>query len=261
MRIHRLFATAIVLVACAAPAHAALKTRTIEYQQGETTLQGYLAWDDGAKSKRPGVLVVHEWWGHNEHARHQAERLAKAGYVAFALDMYGKGKVTEHPKDAEAFMTEATKDHEVVTARFNAALEQLKQQPGVDPQRIAAIGYCFGGAIVLGMARSGADLDAVASFHGALATEHPAEPGKVKARLLVMTGDSDPFVPESQVVAFESVMKAAGARYEVIRYPGAKHGFTNPEAAKYGMDALQYDRAADQKSWAAMLKMFKTVLK
>lgn len=252
---------AAIVLALATAASAEVKTREVEYTQGETTLQGYVAWNDAAKGKRPGVLVVHEWWGHNQHTRRQAERLAEAGYVAFALDMFGKGKVTTHPADAQAFTAEATKDPAVVAARFDAALAQLKQDPHVDPERIGAIGYCFGGAVVLGMARAGADLDAVATFHGALANQNPAEKGKVGARILVMTGTADPFVPEEQVAALEAEMKAAGARCEVIRYPGVKHSFTNPDAATYGMDALAYNADADRKSWAAMLKMFKKALK
>lgn len=259
----RFFASLVAAapLALTVTAHAEVKTREVEYQQGETTLQGYLAWDDAAKGKRPGILVVHEWWGHNQHARRQAERLAKAGYVGFALDMYGKGKLTTHPEDAQAFMTEATKDPAVVAARFEAACQQLAADSHVDPERIAAIGYCFGGSVVLNMARSGADLDAVASFHGALATEHPAEKGKVRARVLVMTGDADPFVPAEQVTALENEMKAAGASYEVIRYPGVKHSFTNPDAGSYGMEQLAFNADADKKSWAAMLKTFKKAFK
>jgi dienelactone hydrolase len=253
------FVLAVALALHATVSFAEVKTRTIQYKQGDTALQGYLAWDDAAKGKVPGVLVVHEWWGNNEHARHQAERLAEAGYVGFALDMYGKGKVTEHPADAQAFAAEATKNPEVEKARFDAALAILKKDPHVDAKRIAAIGYCFGGGVVLDMARAGEDLDAVVTFHGILATKHPAEKGKVHARILVNTGEADPFVPADQVTAFENEMKAADVSYEVIRYPGAKHGFTNPKAASYGMDALAYDADADQKSWAAMLKLFREV--
>src|SRR5882672_10722509 len=223
----RVFAIAAALLALTSGVSAAVRTRDVEYRQGETRLQGFFAWDDAAKGRRPGVLVVHEWWGHNEHARNQAKRLAAAGYVGFALDMYGKGKVATHPKDAEAFMTEATKDASVVTARFNAALEQLKKSPHVDPKKIAAIGYCFGGAVVLGQARAGQDLAAVASFHGLLATQTPAEPGKVRARILVQTGEDDPMIPPAQVETFKNEMMAAGAKFDVITYPGARHSFTN----------------------------------
>jgi len=236
-----------------------VKTREVEYRQGETVLQGFVAWDDAARGRRPGVLVVHEWWGLNEHARNQARRLAEAGYVGFALDMYGKGKVTTHPQDAQAFVAEVTKDPAVLAARFNAALEQLKQDPLVDSTRIAAIGYCFGGAVVLGMARAGADLAAVVTFHGSLATMHPAQQGKVKARVLVLAGAADPFVPPEQVDAFKREMQAAGAHFEVVTYPGAKHGFTNPDAATYGMAQLAYDPDADRQSWEAMLKLFREV--
>ncbi len=261
MKTRRAGTMALAMLAVATAAFAEVKTREIEYTQGETVLQGYLAWDDALPGKRPGVLVVHEWWGHNAHARRQTERLAQSGYVAFALDMYGKGKVTTHPADAQAFAAEATKDPAVVTARFEAARAQLTQDPHVDPERIAAIGYCFGGAIVLGQARAGADLDAVATFHGALAAAHPAEKGKVRARILVMTGAADPLVPPDQVAAFEKEMKSAGARFRVVRYPGAKHSFTNPDAGQAGMEALAYNAEADQKSWAALLELLKKALK
>src|SRR5437588_7748582 len=251
-------ATAVVLLSLSIRS-ATVKTRELEYRQGDIVLQGFVAWDDAARGRRPGVLVVHEWWGHNEHARNQARRLAEAGYVGFALDMYGKGKVTSHPQEAQAFVSEATKDPAVLAARFNAALKQLKRDPHVDATRIAAVGYCFGGAVVLGIARAGADLAAVVTFHGALATTSPAQPGKVKARILVLTGGADPFVPPEQVEAFKREMQAAGARFEVTTYPGAKHGFTNPDAAKYGMPQLAYDAAADRESWAAMLKLFQEV--
>src|SRR2546421_10125826 len=174
------FAMTAVLLTLSAGS-ATVKTREIEYRQGDTVLQGFIAWDDAARGKRPGVLVVHEWWGHNEHARNQARRLAEAGYVGFALDMYGKGKVTTHPQDAQAFVSEATKDPAVLAARFNAALEQLKRDPHVDTTRIAAIGDCFGGAGGLGKARAGAELPPVVTFHGALATTSPPQAGKVKA--------------------------------------------------------------------------------
>lgn len=248
------------LLALASSAFAAIQTREVEYRQGETVLQGYLAWDDAAKGPRPGVIVVHEWWGHNAHARRAAERLAQAGYVAFALDMYGKGKLAEHPEQAQAFVAEAMKDEAEIPSRFNKALEVLKADEHVDGSRIGAIGYCFGGAVALGMARSGANLKAVGTFHGALATQHPAEPGKVKAKLLVQTGDADPFIPADAVAAFEKEMKDAGASCRVVHYPGVKHGFTNPDAGKAGMPQLEYNAAADKKSWAELLRFFKKEL-
>ena len=243
-----------------APNAARIQTKEVEYRQGGTVFEGFIAWDDAATGKRPGVLVVHEWWGLNDHARNQARRLAEAGYVGFAIDMYGAGRVTTHPQEAQAFATEAAKDPAVAAARFNAALEELKRDPHVDPARIAAIGYCFGGGVVLGMARSGADLAAVVTFHGSLETRSPAQPGTVKARVLVLAGAADPFVPPEQVEAFRKEMQAAGARFEIVTYPGAKHGFTNPDAGTYGMPQLAYDADADRQSWAAMLQVFREVL-
>ncbi len=251
---------AFAACALAAAAEAKVQTKLVEYRQGDTTLQGFLAWDDAAKGKRPGLLVIHEWWGMNQHARDQAVRAAKAGYVAFALDMYGKGKVATHPQDAKAFVAEATKDPQVERARFEAALATLKAQPQVDPARVGVMGYCFGGGVALDMARAGEPLQAVATFHGSLAPSgQPAQKGKVKPHILVQTGGADPNVPQQQVEAFEKEMKDAGADAKVIVYPGAKHSFTNPDADKAGIPGLAYDPQADQQSWAEATKFFKRV--
>ncbi|MPZ20240.1 MAG: prolyl oligopeptidase family serine peptidase [Luteitalea sp.] len=255
----RVLMVAATLFLLAPAAIAEVRTREVEYRQGETVLQGLIAWDDAMDGKRPGVLVVHEWWGHNEHTRNQAKRLAEAGYVGFALDMYGKGKVATHPKDAEAFMKATMQDPATIPERFNVALEQLQQDPHVDADRIAAIGYCFGGGVVLGMARAGADLDAVVSFHGTLGTETPVEKGKIKGQILALHGEADSMVPPEQVEAFRKEMTAAGVDFELVSYPGAKHGFTNPDAGSYGMEAIAYDADAAKKSWAAMLAFFEQV--
>ena len=254
----RLIAAALAL-GVATSASAAVRTRVVDYTQGGTALEGMLAWNDAVQGKRPGVIVVHEWWGFNGHARNQARRLAEAGYVAFALDMFGKGKLAAHPDDAMKFVAEATKDPAVVKARFDAALALLKSDPHVDPGRIAAIGYCFGGGVVLDMARAGEDLDAVVTFHGVLATQSPAARGAVKPRILVLAGAADPLVPAAQVEAFKQEMTAAGANFKVVMMPGAKHGFTNPDAGTYGVDALAYSAEADKASWADMLGLFKEV--
>ncbi len=251
------FLAAALLLLLPASAGAAIKTKELTYKQGGTELQGFVAWDDAAKGKRPGILVVHEWWGHNAHARAQATRLAKAGYVALALDMYGKGKVTQHPDDAQKFMQEALKDPAVMKARFDAALALLKKQPEVDAAKIGAVGYCFGGGVVLGMARAGEDLGAVVSIHGSLATKSPAQPGKVKARILVIQGEADPMVPAAQVEALKKEMTAAHAKFEVVTFPGVKHGFTNPDADKAGVPGLAYDADADKKSFDMMVKLFR----
>lgn len=250
---------ALVAGALAASAEAKVHTKEIEYKQGDTVLQGFLAWNDAAKGKRPGVLVIHEWWGHNRHARAQAKRLAEAGYVGFALDMFGKGKLATHPKDAMAFVQEATKDPAVLVARFDAALDLLKRQPQVDADHVGAFGYCFGGGVALNMARAGKPLDAVVTFHGSLKPTVTAEPGKVKPAILVQTGGADPMIPQDQVQAFEQEMKEAGANVEVVRYPGAKHSFTNPDADKAGVEGLAYDRQADRESWAAAVAFLKRV--
>jgi len=249
------------LALAGASARAEVKTKVIDYSQGDTALQGFLAWDDAAKGKRPGVLVIHEAWGENQHARDQAVRLAKAGYVGFALDMYGKGKVTTHLEDAKAFMAEASKDPAVIRARFEAARKLLEGQPQVDRKRIGAVGYCFGGNVALNMARAGEDLTAVATFHAAVPSADQPVSGKVKARILINTGGADPLVPKSQVDAFVKELKDAGANISVITYPNAKHSFTNPDAAKAGMDALAYDADADRKSWDASMKMFREAFK
>ena len=242
------------------PAGPDIQTREVTYQQDGTTLKGFVAWDASRLGKRPGVLVVHEWWGLNDHARNSARRLAEAGYVGFALDMYGDGKNTAHPDTAQQFMAEAMSNQLVMAARFNAARAELLKDPNVDSTRIGAIGYCFGGAVVLGQARAGADLDAVVSFHGAL-IPGKVDSGAVKGRVLVLTGADDPMVPSTAVETFRQEMTAAGAssHTEIVVYPGAKHSFTNPHADSVGMAALGYNAAADQQSWQAMLKLFQEV--
>jgi len=257
-------AIAAAAAACAlwaGTAEAKIRTQEIDYRQGDTVLQGFLAWDDAVKGPRPGVLVIHEWWGHNQHARNQALRLAKAGYVGLAVDMYGKGKVTTHPEDAQKLVAEATAEAPRVRARFEAGKKLLLSRPEVDRKRIAAIGYCFGGMVALEMARQGEDLAAVATFHaGIRPPEKPAAPGTVKAAILVQTGGDDPMVNAEAVAGLERELKAAGARIEVVSYPGVKHSFTNPDAAKAGMAALAYDADADAKSWERMLGFFKETL-
>ena len=238
---------------------AEVKTKEVQYKQGSTPLQGFVAWDDAAKGKRPGVLVIHEWWGHNEHARKQAQRLAEAGYVGFALDMYGKGKATQHPEDAGKMATELNKDPKTVKARFDAALAQLKKDPHVDRKKIAVVGYCMGGTIALAMAAGGEDLDAVGAFHAGLQNVPKPKKGQVKPRILLNTGAADPMAPQAAVDAFKQLFEEAGAKVEVVSYPGAKHGFTNPDADKAGMPALAYSAEADKESWANTMAMFKEV--
>jgi dienelactone hydrolase len=217
-----------------------------------------LYYDDSLKQVSAGVVVVHEWWGMDDYTRSRARQLAEAGYSAVAVDMYGNGKVAQHPKDAKAFMNAALANPDTMNARFDAALEALASAPNVDPKRHFAIGYCFGGAVVLNQARRGTDLAGVASFHGSLGTEKPATTGAIKARLLVATGADDPMVPAQQVGDFVVEMSNAGAELELLSFPGVVHGFTNPAASAKGKEfemPLAYDAHADARSWQALLEM------
>ena len=251
----------IGLWACTAGAHAAVKGEELTYRANGTVLKGYIAWDDAATSKRPGVLVVHEWWGHNEYARERARMLAALGYTALAVDMYGDGHQAHHPSEAGKFSSEVRKNLELARKRFDAAAQALGKHPTVNGKELAAIGYCFGGAIVLEMARQGQPLKGVVSFHGNLNTEQPAQPGKIKAKILVLNGADDPFIPPAQIEAFKKEMAAARAQYRFVDYPGAKHAFTSKRAdelaKEHNLPALAYNAEADQKSWAEMQAFFK----
>ena len=245
-----------------ASAQAAIKGEPVEYKSNGTVHQGYLVYDDAIKAKRPGVLVVHEWWGHNQHARNSARKLAEAGYVALALDMYGGGKQAHHPDDAGKFSGEVRKNLPLMKSRFEAGMKLLQKQSRVDAKRVAAIGYCFGGSVVLEMARAGENLRGVASFHGSLGTGNPAKPSKVK--VLVMNGAEDPFVPAEQISAFKKEMEAAKIDYKFVNYPGAKHSFTNPDAdangAKFNLP-LAYNAKVDKESWDELQSFLKLVFK
>lgn len=243
-------------------AAAAVKTETVTYSANGTEMSGYFAYDDSIKGKRPGVLVVHEWWGQNEYPRERARMLAKEGYIAFALDMYGEGKTANHPDTAKKFSSEVGKNMDMAEARFRAALERLKAHPLTEDDNIAAIGYCFGGGVVLEMARRGIDINGVASFHGTLSTVNLAKAGDVKAKIRVYNGADDPFVKPESIQNFKQEMDAAGADYQFINYPGAKHSFTNPGAdengKKFGLP-LAYNAEADRKSWQDMLEFFDNI--
>ena len=253
-------ALALFLCALAWPAAATVRGEEIEYRDDGTLLRGYVAYDDALPGPRPGVLVVHEWWGHNDYVRRRARMLAAAGYVALALDMYGEGRQAAHPDDARTFASAVGGDPALARRRFEAALAVLRAHPRTDPRRIAAIGYCFGGGIVLNMARAGADLAAVASFHGSLAPQVPARPGAIRARILVFTGGADPFVPPEQVEAFRKEMDTARADYRVVVYPEARHSFTNPAADEYARRfglPLAWDPEADRDSWRQLLEFLR----
>jgi dienelactone hydrolase len=241
------------------PAGPSIQTEEVEYTDGDITMKGFLAWDANQSGLRPGVLVVHEWWGHNDYARRRARELAELGYTALAVDMYGNGKQAEHPDDAGQFAAEVMQNMPVAQARFEAAHELLDAHPTTDPDRTAAIGYCFGGGVVLAMARAGADLDAVVSFHGSLPVEAIENPDAVKAKFLILHGAADSFATPEQIEAFKKSMDDAGVDYRFVTYEGAKHSFTNPDADAYAKEfglPIAYDAAADEQSWQAMQDFF-----
>jgi dienelactone hydrolase len=256
---------AVVLLAFSGASLAAIQTQELPYTSADgTKLIGYYAYDDAVKGPRPGVVVVHEWWGLNDYTKRRARDLAGLGYSALAIDMYGNGQNTEHPKDAMAFMQAALKDGKAASARFQAGLDLLKKQPQTDPDKLAAIGYCFGGKVVLDAARQGVPLAGVVSFHGALVTNTPATPGSVKAKVLVEHGALDSMVTQDNVTAFKSEMDKAGADYKFVSLEGAKHGFSNPDAdrlshGEHGGPDIGYNKEADEKSWADMQKFFKKI--
>ena len=240
---------------CVALAQAAVVGKEVTYLAGDTHLKGYLAYDDAATQPRPAVLVVHEWWGHNEHARQRARMLAELGYIALAVDMYGDGKTANHPKDASAFSKAVSGNLPLARQRFEAGMSLLKENPLTNKNKIAAIGFCFGGGIVLAMARAGEDLKGVVSFHGSLGTTTPAQKDKLKAPILVLTGAADPMANDAAITQFKQEMTAARAKFEVVSYPGVKHAFTNPDADKFAKEfnlPLAYNKQADTDSWQRM---------
>ncbi|MBO0700034.1 MAG: dienelactone hydrolase family protein [Zavarzinella sp.] len=251
----------LLILALAGSAGAAVKTKEIEYEHDGTKLKGVLAFDDAATGKRPGVLVFHEWWGLNDYAKMRAQQLAEMGYVAFAADMYGAGKVTEHPKEAGKMAQEVRMNRELWLGRAQAALKVLQEQPQVDKDRIAAIGYCFGGTTALVLAASGAPLKAVATFHAGLPELKPEEAKKVQARLLINNGADDSFVSKESIEKFKAALDAAGVKYEFVNHPGAVHSFTVKGADAHAIKGMAYNEAADKKSWQAMQTLFRETLK
>jgi len=244
-----IFALLITAVAFAGE----VATSFVDYKHGDVALRGFLA-RPAANAPAPGVLVIHEWWGMNDYAQRRARELAERGYVAFACDMYGAGKVTEDPKQAGAFAGPFFEDRALALGRARAGLEQLAKAPGVDAKRLSAIGFCFGGTVVLGLARDGEPLRVAASFHGSLKTTAPAQPGAVKAHVLVLHGGSDPMVPPADVAGFMGEMIAAKADWRLDTYGTALHAFTNPKARELHavLPAVDYDPAAESASFAVL---------
>lgn len=256
-----------VVMVFAFEAQAALQSKEIKYKVGENEFTGYMAYDDAVKGKRPGVIVVHEWWGHDDYARKRADMLAKLGYTAFALDMYGTGKLAKHPDDAKKFMQAAVGQLPEAEKRFKAAYDVLLKQETVDSNNIAAIGYCMGGAIAIHMARTGeVPMKGVVSYHGSfgLATQTPSTFKAGRAKVLTFIGAADPFIPVESVQAFVKSMTEAGVEYELKSYPGVKHSFTVPGATERGKQfsaPFVYDAYADKDSWQRTQNFFKVIFK
>jgi dienelactone hydrolase len=252
-------ALSVSLALLSVPAFSAIKTEVIEYKDGDTTLEGFLAYDDSKSEPRPGVLVIHDWTGLQDYAKERAKMLAELGYVAFAADIYGKGVRPTDPKECAVMSGKYKSDLPVLRRRVTLGYEQLKKQKQVQPDKIAAIGYCFGGTSVLELARSGADVKGVVSFHGALATTLPAKAGEVKAKILVCHGDVDPFVKPPEVATFKEEMANAKADLKFVGYPDAVHSFTKKAAGNDPSKGQAYNEKADKESWAEMKKFFKEI--
>ncbi len=253
----------LIILFIAFNAHAGIKTEEIKYSVEGTQLTGFIAYDDSIKDKRPGILVVHEWWGHNKHARERAGMLAKLGYTALALDMYGDGKLADHPKKAGEFMNAAFQNWESSKAKFNKAKSILKAHDTVNPEKIGAIGFCFGGAVSIRMARGGADLDGVVAFHSALPNQPPLKKDSVSASILVINGSEDSFLSSETVAAFMKEMMEANVDLTYINLKGIRHSYTNRMAdefnKKFNIENLKYDEQADKRSWVEMDSFFKRV--
>ena len=256
---------ALMALSLATAAHAAIKEEPVTYQDGSTTMKGFVVYNDAVKGKRPGIVLVHEWWGITKHMHNEARRFAQKGYTAFIADMYGDAKTADNPKDAGALAGGVMKNPKEMEARFNAARAELAKHPTVNATKIGASGYCFGGAVVINMARAGADLAAVAGFHASLGLNTPAPAaGTVKAKVLVLNGADDPFVKPEQYAALKKDMDAAKADYRVVEYPGAVHAFTNPEATALGKKfnlPLRYDAKANKEAKAEADKLFAAAFK
>lgn len=252
---------ALLLVCLATTARAEIRTQTVEYRDGETILEGFLAFDDASSNLRPGVLIAPEWWGLTDYPKHRAEQLARMGYVAFAIDMYGKGATTDDPAEAGKLMTPIKNDRKLMRRRAQAGLDTLMDQKYVDKNKLAAIGYCFGGTTVLEMARDGSPLAGVICFHGDLGRTDNEGPDKIHAKVLVCHGADDPHAPLKTVDPFEEEMKLAKADFQVNVYSGAMHAFTNPDADRHHIPGIAYNEEADRRSWMALTDFFAEIFR
>lgn len=251
----------IVALVWSTTVHAEVRSRTVEYKDGNTVLEGYLAYDDDFKGPRPGVMVVHEWTGIGSYVKQRTEQLAKLGYVAFAADIYGKGIRPKNPKEAAAQAKIYRDNRSLMRRRAQAGLNVLRNFNLTNKAKLAAIGYCFGGSTVLELARSGADVDGVVSFHGSLDTPSQGDAKNIKGKVLVLHGADDPLVPDTQVAEFVTEMRDANVDWQMVAYGGAVHSFTNPEAGSDKSKGVAYNQAADQRSWEDMKQFFAEIFR
>ena len=252
---------AILAMAATLPARAEIHTEAVEYKQGETVLEGYLAYDSAVTGKRPGVLIAHQWKGLGTYEKMRADMLAKLGYTVFAVDIYGKGIRPGNQKDAGEQAGKYKNDRALLRARVLAGLEVLKNNSRTDTRHLAAIGYCFGGTTVLELARSGTPISGVVSFHGGLSTPNAADAKNIQGKVLALHGADDPFVPAAEVTAFEEEMRAAKVDWQLVAYGGAVHSFTDAGAGNDNSKGVAYNAAADQRSWEAMKGFFAEIFK
>lgn len=257
MRLFFAFWIALILLGAARADVVGLE---VDYEYDGQQFHGYLAYDVANNSIRPGVLVIHEWWGMNDYARRRAEELAELGFIAFACDMYGAGRIAESADSAALLAKPLYENRELMRERAAAGLWNLKNFSLCDKSRLLAIGYCFGGTCALELARSGAELTAVVSFHGGLNTPHPEDAKNIKARLLVCNGADDPHVPDEEIAAFKQEMRDAKVDYQLIHYGGAVHAFTNPAAGDDPSKGVAYNEKADKRSWELMRTFFREAL-
>lgn len=259
MKTVRLIAAVVAVAGLVDTARAEIKHKTVTYSYGDTKMQGYLAWDDAKTGKRPGVLVVPEWWGINDYAKKRADQLAALGYVAFAADMYGDAKLTDSPKEAGMLAGGVRKDLKAWEGRARAALAVLEHDDKVDAGKLASMGYCFGGSTSMMLANVGAPLKAVVSFHGGPVEPTPEQAKQVKAKIVILNGADDANIPPAAVEKLKAAYEAGGVSVRAVNYAGARHSFTVPGADARGMENIRYNADADRQSWAEMQKVYRDV--
>jgi dienelactone hydrolase len=253
----KIFLTTLLTLGCVVAARAQLHTEAVDYKDGDTTLEGFLAYDDSIiKGKRPGVLIVHQWKGLGDYEKKRATMLAKLGYNVFAVDIYGKGIRPQDPKSAGALAGKYKSDRDLLRGRVNAGLAVLRNNPLTDTRRIAAIGYCFGGTTVIELARSGADIAGVVSFHGGLDSPKPEDGKNIRCKLLILHGADDPMTSAKNLAAFEDEMRKADVDWQLVKYGGAVHSFTDWDAGNDNSKGAAYNEKADKRSWEAMKNFF-----